>query len=167
MIQRIQTIFLFLSFAICGFLLVINPIYAEFDYSIDGTEYQAIFLFWSSFGESISGLEGTLDFKNYWINFLLLLLSGGLSFISIFLFRFAKIQIVSVLVSSAFIGMLGLDLMYKYINFKNNQNMVLNQDLNAHIFWIVLILALNVLAVFAIQLDRRSIPQNYFGSPKG
>lgn len=167
MIQRIQTIFLFMSFAVCGFLLVINPIYAEFNFLVDNTEYQAILLYWSSFGETILGQQGVLEFKNYWLNFLLLILSGSLSFFSIFMFRFSRIQIISVLISTVFIGLLGLKLMYEYINFKNNHLAGLKYDLNAHIFWIVLILAFNVLAVFAIQLDRRSIPRNYFGSPKG
>jgi hypothetical protein len=167
MIQRIQTIFLFISFALCGLLVVVNPIYAEFDYVIDGAEYQAIFLFWSSFGESITGRAGVLSFENYWWNFILLILSGSLSFVSIFMFRFTRIQIFSVLISSLFIGILGLKLMYQYINFKNNNIDGLTDELNAHIFWIVLILALNILAVFAIQLDRRSIPQNYFVFPKG
>jgi hypothetical protein len=167
MIQRIQTIFLFISFALCGLLLVINPIYAEFDYVIDGAEYQAIFLFWSSFGESISGRAGILSFENYWWNFILLILSGSLSFTSIFIFRYSRIQIFSVLISSVFIGILGLKLMYQYIDFKNKNVDSLNYELNAHIFWIILILALNILAVFAIQLDRRSIRQNYFVFPKG
>lgn len=167
MIQRIQTIFLFISFALCGLLLVVNPIYAEFDYVIDGTEYQSIFLFWSSFGESISGRSGVLAFENYWWNFLLLIFSGGLSFAAIFMFRFIKFQIYSVMISSGCIVLFGLKLMYQYISFKNNNLDGLNYELNAHIFWVVLILALNILSIVAIQLDRRSIPQNYFVFPKG
>lgn len=167
MIQRIQTIFLFVSFAICGLLLVVNPIYAEFDYINDGSEYQAIFLFWSSFGETITGRSGILAFEHYWWNFILLISSGSLSFAAIFMFRYVKFQIYSVMISSVFTVVLGLKLMYQYISFKNNNIAGLNHELNAHIFWVILILALNILSIVAIQLDRRSIPQNYFVFPKG
>jgi hypothetical protein len=148
-------------------LLLINPIYAEFNYIQDGSEYQAVFLFWSSFGESITGVTGILSFGNYWSNFILLLLSTGLSFASIFMFRFARNQIFAVLISSVFMGILGLKLIYQYMSFKNSKIEGLNYELNAHIFWIILILALNIMAVAAIQIDRRSIRQNYFVFPKG
>lgn len=167
MIQRIQTIFLFLSAALCGLLLVTNPIYAEFNYWKDGTEFQAVFLYWSSFGASIVELNGNLLFENYWSNFTLLFLVGVFSFASIFLFRHAKIQIFTVIGSILLISTLGFKLLYQYTSFKNTQSDPLEYDLNAHIFWVVLLLALNILAVFSIHLDRRNTQRNYFGFPKG
>lgn len=166
MIQRVQTIFLFISAALCGLLLVTNPIFAEFSYWIEGSEFQAVFLYWSSFGASIINGNGNMFLENYWLNFILLLLSAIFSFASIFMFRHAKIQITMVIASVLLIGCLGLKLLYEYSSFKN-QHPGCEFEINAHLFWIVLLLALNILAVFAIHLDRRSTQRNYFGFPKG
>lgn len=166
MIQRIQTIFLFFSAALCGLLLVTNPIFAEFSYWLDGSEFQTVFLYWSSFGASIMNRNGNMILEIYWLNFTLLLLSGIFSFASIFMFRHAKIQIITVSASILLIGCLGSRLLYEYSSFKN-QHTECEFEINAHLFWIVLLLALNILAVFSIHLDRRSTQRNYFGFPKG
>ena len=165
MIQRIQTIFLFLSFAMGAILIFVNPIYAEYEYELNGINYQVVFQYWSTFGEEVQ--YGLMMFNYQWIHFVLLLGLSILTFTAIFLFRNPKIQIYLIIISTVFTGLLTFCLMYDFISFRSSQVIVNNKDLNAHIFWTVLITALNLLSIVAIQFDRRSIPQNYFASPKG
>ena len=103
MIQRIQTLYLFLIFAIALLLMLSNPIYAEFRMKHGFNPESVLMQYWSQFSVSTESRIPVYSYKL--LNMFLLVLVGLGSLVIIFLFGNRKLQLkaVGILVLSAFV----------------------------------------------------------------
>jgi hypothetical protein len=156
MIQRIQTLYLFLIFAIALLLMLSNPIYAEFRMKHGFNPEFVLMQYWSQFSVSTESQIPVYSYKL--LNMILLVLVGFGSLVNIFLFRSRKIQLKSVgilvLCSFLFFAILLLDYFMTKNQFENNS---ISTTLGYQIVWPLLMFIFSILAYLGIRHDERLV----------
>ena len=156
MIQRIQTLYLFLIFAIALLLMLSNPIYAEFRMKHGFNPESVLMQYWSQFSVSTDSQIPVYSYKL--LNMILLALVGLGSLLNIFLFGNRKIQLKSVgilvLCSFLFFAILLVDYFITKNQFENNS---ISTTLGYQIVWPLLMFVFSILAYMGIRHDERLV----------
>jgi hypothetical protein len=156
MIQRIQTLYLFLIFAIALLLMLSNPIYAEFRMKQGFNPESVLMQYWSQFSVSTESQIPVYSYKL--LNMILLVLVGLSALVNIFLFGNRKIQLKSVglliLCSFLFFAILLVDYFITKNQFVNNS---ISTTLGYQIVWPLLMFVFSLLAYFGIRHDERLV----------
>lgn len=156
MIQRIQTLYLFLIFAIALLLMLSNPIYAEFRMKHGFNPESVLMQYWSQFSVSTESRIPVYSYKL--LNMFLLVLIGLGSLVIIFLFGNRKLQLkaVGILVLCAFVffAILLVDYFITKNQFVNNS---VSTTLGYEIVWPLLMFVFSLLAYFGIRHDERLV----------
>ena len=156
MIQRIQSLYLFMVFAINALLLITNPIYAEFHFKDELQVTMIVKQFINSFTTLANGNNPLVDYKL--LNILLMGLIGIGSITAIFLFNRRKIQYklvwILVAVNALFVAVLWFD--YYLVTVSNPQGPALVSSMIGIPFvWPVVMLILTTLALMGIRKDMK------------
>jgi MFS family permease len=156
MIQRIQTLYLFLIFAIALLLMLSNPIYAEFRMKHGFNPESVLMQYWSQFSISTESRIPVYSYKL--LNMILLVLVGMGSLANVFLYGNRKLQLkfVGILVLCAFVffAILLVDYFMTKSQFENNS---ISTTLGYQIVWPLLMLVFSILAYLGIRHDERLV----------
>lgn len=148
MIQRIQTVYLFLIFAIGLILIWQNPVYAWFDASQQPSAY--VLMIWSSYAGTAPGTEVV-----YFTDLLSMVVSLSimvLAIVSIFLFKNRTLQMTCIKISLLSCLMFIVVLLSRYWMLKSAHTNF-NGHLGFPIVWPVIMLISGLMAYRGVRSD--------------
>ena len=152
MIQRIQTVYLFLLFAIGLILIWQDPVYAWFDGLNQPSAY--VLLFWNSYSGTPAGVEViyVADLMTIFVS----VLSMCLGVVSIFLFKNRKLQMKTVLVVVLMcLLLLGVLFLRYYLLMRSHPELV--GHLGFPLVWPVVMAASAFMAYKSIKADEEMV----------
>jgi amino acid permease len=148
MIQRIQTVYLFIIFAIGLILGWQDPVYAWFDGENQPSSY--VLMFWNSYSGTAPGQP--IVYVADLMSIVLSLSVMSLSIVSIFLFKNRRFQMRMVLSTLMLCGLLICVLFARYVIFKSGHPAFVGH-LGFSLIWPVLMSFSAILAYRAIKSD--------------
>ncbi len=156
MLQRIQTLYLFLIFTIDTLLIIANPIYAEFQMK-DGLDPTSVLMqFWNQVSLYVS-LECPI-FSYKFLNLMLMVVIAIGAIYTIFLFKNRKLQLkiskFLVLLNLTFLIVLLVDF---YLTKKQFTALLSINTLGFQILWPVLMVVFAILALIGIRSDDKLV----------
>ena len=158
MLQRIQTLYLFLVFTIDTLLLIANPIYAEFQMKAgDGKGPTTVLMqFWKQVSMGTNLELPISSFK--FLNLVFMILIAILAIYTIFLYqnRKSQIKIAKLLVVSNVIFLLVI-LVDFYLTKRQFVELISLNTLGFQIIWPVLLMVFASLALIGIRSDEKLV----------
>ncbi len=156
MLQRIQTLYLFLIFTIDTLLIIANPIYAEFQMK-DGLDPTSVLMqFWNQVSLYVSIECPILSYK--FLNLMLMVVIAIGAIYTIFLFKNRKLQLkiskFLVLLNLTFLIVLLVDF---YLTKKQFTALLSINTLGFQILWPVLMVVFAILALIGIRSDDKLV----------
>ena len=156
MLQRIQTLYLFLIFTIDTLLIIVNPIYAEFQMK-DGLDPTSVLMqFWNQVSLYVSIECPILSYK--FLNLMLMVVIAIGAIYTIFLFKNRKLQLkiskFLVLLNLTFLIVLLVDF---YLTKKQFTALLSINTLGFQILWPVLMVVFAILALIGIRSDDKLV----------
>lgn len=156
MLQRIQTLYLFLIFTIDTLLIIANPIYAEFQMK-DGLDPTSVLMqFWNQVSLYVSIECPILSYK--FLNLMLMVVIAIGAIYTIFLFKNRKLQLkiskFLVLLILTFLIVLLVDF---YLTKKQFTALLSINTLGFQILWPVLMVVFAILALIGIRSDDKLV----------
>ena len=156
MLQRIQTLYLFLIFTIDTLLIIANPIYAEFQMKSGLDPTSVLMQFWNQVS-MYTNVECPL-FSYKFLNLILMVVIALGSIYTIFLFKNRKFQLkiskVLLLLCSLFLLVLMVDF---YLTKKQFTALLSINTLGFQILWPVLMVVFAILAFIGIRSDEKLV----------
>lgn len=156
MLQRIQTLYLFLLFTIDTLLIIANPIYAEFQMK-SGTDLSSVLMqFWNQVSLYINMECPIFSYK--FLNLVLMVVIAIGAIYTIFLFKNRKLQLkisrLLVLMNLTFLIVLLVDF---YLTKKQFTALLSINTLGFQILWPVLMVVFAILAFIGIRSDDKLV----------
>jgi hypothetical protein len=158
MLQRIQTLYLFLVFTIDTLLLIANPIYAEFKMRIEDLKSPSSVLM--QFWKQVSmGANQELPIESYkFLNLVFMLMIAALAVYAIFLYQNRKAQIkISRFLIAANTAFLVVILVDFYLTKQQFVDLITLNNLGYQIVWPILMFVLSILAFMGIRSDEKLV----------
>jgi hypothetical protein len=156
MLQRIQTLYLFLIFTIDTLLIIANPIYAEFQMKSGLDPTSVLMQFWNQVSFYVN-LECPI-FSYKFLNLMLMAVIAIGAIYSIFLFKNRKLQLkiskLLVLLNLTFLIVLLVDF---YLTKKQFTALLSINTLGFQILWPVLMVVFAILAFIGIRSDDKLV----------
>jgi len=156
MLQRIQTLYLFLIFTIDTLLIIANPIYAEFQMKSGLDPTSVLMQFWNQVSFYVN-LECPI-FSYKFLNLMLMAVIAIGAIYSIFLFKNRKLQLkiskLLVLLNLTFLIVLLVDF---YLTKKQFTALLSINTLGFQILWPVLMVVFAILALIGIRSDDKLV----------
>ncbi len=158
MLQRVQTLYLFLVFTIDTLLLIANPIYAEFKMRVEDVKAPSSVLM--QFWKQVSmGANQELPIDSYkFLNLVFMLLIAAVAIYAIFLYQNRKAQIkIARLLIAANALFLVVVLVDFYLTKKQFVELITLNSLGYQIVWPILMFVLSILAFLGIRSDEKLV----------
>lgn len=156
MLQRIQTLYLFLIFTIDTLLIIANPIYAEFQMKAGLDPTSVLMQFWNQVSLYVSIECPILSYK--FLNLMLMVVIAIGAIYTIFLFKNRKLQLkiskFLVLLNLTFLIVLLVDF---YLTKKQFTALLSINTLGFQILWPVLMVVFAILALIGIRSDDKLV----------
>ena len=156
MLQRIQTLYLFLIFTIDTLLIIANPIYAEFQMKAGLDPTSVLMQFWNQVSLYVN-LECPI-FSYKFLNLMLMVVIAIGAIYTIFLFKNRKLQLkiskLLVLLNLTFLIVLLVDF---YLTKKQFTALLSINTLGFQILWPVLMVVFAILALIGIRSDDKLV----------
>lgn len=156
MLQRIQTLYLFLIFTIDTLLIIANPIYAEFQMKAGLDPTSVLMQFWNQVSFYVN-LECPI-FSYKFLNLILMVVIAIGAIYVIFLFKNRKLQLkISkslLLLNFVFLVVLLVDF---YLTKKQFTSLISINTLGFQILWPVLMVVFAILALSGIRSDEKLV----------
>lgn len=156
MIQRIQTLYLFIIFAIALLLVLSNPIYAEFKMNQGSHPESVLMQYWNQF--SVSTDSNTPIYSYKFLNLVMLAVVGIGALFSVFLFKNRKMQLKAVgmlvWISFLFFALLMVDY---FITKSLFESATVSTTLGFQIVWPVIMFVFAILAYLGIKHDEKLV----------
>jgi hypothetical protein len=156
MLQRIQTLYLFLIFTIDTLLIIANPIYAEFQMKAGLDPTSVLMHFWNQVSFYVN-LECPI-FSYKFLNLILMVVIAIGAIYAIFLFKNRKLQLkISkslLFLNFAFLVVLLVDF---YLTKKQFTSLISINTLGFQILWPVLMVVFAILALVGIRSDEKLV----------
>ncbi len=158
MLQRIQTLYLFLVFSIDTLLLIANPIYAEFQMKVgDGKGPTSVLMqFWKQVSMA-SNQELPIDsFKFLNLVFMILIAIGSIYTIFLYRNRTTQLKVSKAMVAATLLFLLVI-LVDFYLTKSQFVTLISVNTLGYQIIWPVLMLVFAILAFIGIRNDEKLV----------
>jgi hypothetical protein len=156
MLQRIQTLYLFLIFTIDTLLIIANPIYAEFQMKSGLDPTSVLMQFWNQVSFYVNLECPIFSYKFLNLMFMVVIAIGAIY--SIFLFKNRKLQLkiskLLVLLNLTFLIVLLVDF---YLTKKQFTALLSINTLGFQILWPVLMVVFAILALVGIRSDEKLV----------
>ncbi len=156
MLQRIQTLYLFLLFTIDTLLIIANPIYAEFQMKSGADLSSVLMQFWNQVSLYINMECPIFSYK--FLNLVLMVVIAIGAIYTIFLFKNRKLQLkisrLLVLMNLTFLIVLLVDF---YLTKKQFTALLSINTLGFQILWPVLMVVFAILAFIGIRSDDKLV----------
>jgi hypothetical protein len=156
MLQRIQTLYLFLIFTIDTLLIIANPIYAEFQMKSGLDPTSVLMQFWNQVSFYVNLECPIFSYKFLNLMFMVVIAIGAIY--SIFLFKNRKLQLkiskLLVLLNLTFLIVLLVDF---YLTKKQFTALLSINTLGFQILWPVLMVVFAILAFIGIRSDDKLV----------
>lgn len=156
MLQRIQTLYLFLIFTIDTLLIIANPIYAEFQMKSGLDPTSVLMQFWNQVSFYVNLESPIFSYKFLNLMFMVVIAIGAIY--SIFLFKNRKLQLkiskLLVLLNLTFLIVLLVDF---YLTKKQFTALLSINTLGFQILWPVLMVVFAILAFIGIRSDDKLV----------
>jgi hypothetical protein len=156
MLQRIQTLYLFLIFTIDTLLIIANPIYAEFQMKSGLDPTSVLMQFWNQVSFYVNLECPIFSYKFLNLMFMVVIAIGAIY--SIFLFKNRKLQLkiskLLVLLNLTFLIVLLVDF---YLTKKQFTALLSINTLGFQILWPVLMVVFAILAFIGIRSDEKLV----------
>lgn len=156
MLQRIQTLYLFLIFTIDTLLIIANPIYAEFQMKAGLDPSSVLMQFWNQVSLFVNMECPILSYK--FLNLILMVVIAIGAVYTIFLFKNRKLQlkISKFLLFFNFLFLIVL-LVDFYLTKKQFTALISINTLGFQILWPVLMVVFAILAFIGIRSDEKLV----------